>query len=73
MQFDQLRQDHPLWDLATEWTAVATGPDYFRFVATREGTTLRAGSVRELDRLISAVEVANGWPCKLGSQPVPSL
>lgn len=70
---DQLRQAHPRWDIGTQWTAVATGPDYCNYTASREGITLRASTARELDRLISAVEVANGWPCRLDGQPVPNI
>jgi hypothetical protein len=70
---DQLRKTHPLWDAGILWVTVATGPDYCHYVATRQGTTLRAASLRELDRLISAVEVANGWCCTSGGPPVPQV
>jgi len=70
---DQLRQRHPLWAIGTLWTTAASGPDQRRFTASREGVQLHAWEPGELSTLIAAEEMANGWPCKLGGQPVPSL
>jgi hypothetical protein len=70
---DQLRALHPLWSFGSSWASANSGPDRRRLVASREGIQLHAWDAGELSRLIAAEEMANGWPCRLGGQPVPSL
>jgi len=69
----RLREAHPLWAFGSVWSTAATGPDWRRLTASREGIRLHAWTAEELSRLIAAEEMANSWPCKLGGQPVPSL
>ena len=70
---DRLREAHPLWAIGSVWASANSGPDQRRLTASREGIQLHAWDAAELSRKIAAEEMANGWPCKLGGQPVPSL
>jgi hypothetical protein len=60
---DRLRAAHPLWTITATWATAATGPEYRRLAAVREGTGVRvvAWTPAELEALIEARESAHGW------------
>jgi hypothetical protein len=70
---ERLREQHPLWAIGSVWASANSGPDRRKLTASREGIQLHAWDAAELSRMIAAEEIANGWPCKLGGQPVPRL
>lgn len=61
---DRLRAQHPLWTITAVWTSAASGPDYRRLAAVREGTGIRvtAWTPAELTAQIAEREAAHGWP-----------
>jgi len=57
-----LQAEHPLWTITATWTTAASGSDYRRLAAVREGIRLVAWDAAELSAQIAARETAHGWP-----------
>jgi hypothetical protein len=60
---DRLRAAHPQWTITAVWQGAASGPDYRRLAAVREGTGIRltAWAAAGLSAQIAEREAAHGW------------
>jgi hypothetical protein len=58
---DRLRARYPGWAITATWTSAATGPDFRRLAAVREGIRLTAWTEGELSAKIAERDAAHGW------------